>query len=156
MGDKFNWSYPSLFIYSTAVSCTYRAALRHPERFKREIPALVIRCARIGFKPYDTFRDRLRQALVAENNAIAAGELADGGKQDSGATVARSAKGYSIRHSAPKKTRSEANAPAKVVLDGKARVAKRGREYGKSSNLSTLHSPLRRGSRMRKSPDRLQ
>jgi hypothetical protein len=65
--------------------------------------------------------------------------------QGFGATAARSAKARSIRHSAPKNTRSEANAPAKVVLDGKARVVKRGRGEGKSSNLSTLGSPpLRR------------
>jgi hypothetical protein len=78
--------------------------------------------------------------------------------QGSGATAARSAKAHSVRHFAPKKTRSEANTPAKVVLDGKARVVKKGRGGGKSSNLSTLSSPplRRRGTRMRKPPDRFQ
>jgi hypothetical protein len=53
---------------------------------------------------------------------------------------------------------SEANTPGKGVLDGKARVVKRGRGGGKSSNLSTLGSPplRRRGSRMRKPPDGFQ
>ena len=71
-------------------------------------------------------------------------------------TAAKSAKAHSICRSAPKKTRSEANTPARVALDGKARVAKRVRG-GISSNLSTLGSPLlRRGTRMRKPPDRFQ
>jgi hypothetical protein len=76
--------------------------------------------------------------------------------QDSGATAARSAKARSIRHSAPKKRRSEAKTPAVVDPGGKARVAKRGRRGGKSSNLSPLgSSPRRRSTRMRKPPDRL-
>ena len=76
--------------------------------------------------------------------------------QDSGATAARSAKAHSIHHSAPKKTRSKTNILAKVVLDRKAQVKKKRRRYRKSSNLSTLGSPLlqRRGSQIRKPPDR--
>jgi hypothetical protein len=76
MGDCFSRDDPCLRIYSTAVSQTHRVALRHPEwRLKSPLPALVIRCATISYKPYDTFQDRLRQAIVAENKAVAAGEL---------------------------------------------------------------------------------
>jgi hypothetical protein len=77
--------------------------------------------------------------------------------QDSGATASRSVEARSFRHSAPKKTRSEANTPAKGILDGKARVVKRGRGGGQSSNSSTLgSSPRRRSARMRRLPDRFQ
>jgi hypothetical protein len=75
-------------------------------------------------------------------------------RQDSGASTARSAKARSIRHSAPRKARS--TTAAKVVLDRKARVMKRGRGSGKSSNLSTLGSTLRRSTWMRKPPNRFQ
>ena len=72
------------------------------------------------------------------------------------ATAAKSTKAHSTRHSAPKKARSEANTSAKVVLDRKALVVKRGRG-GKSSNLSTLGpSPRRRSARMRRPPEMLQ
>jgi hypothetical protein len=73
--------------------------------------------------------------------------------QVSRATAARSRKA----RSAPRKTRSEAKAPARVVLDEEARVSKRGRRGGEFSNLSILGSPLqRRSTRMRKPPERFQ
>jgi len=74
----------------------------------------------------------------------------------SDAPPGRSATARSTRHPYPKKTRSEVKTPAKVVLDGKARVMKRGRRGAKSSNLSTLGSCPRRSTRMRKPPDRFQ
>ncbi|KAL5331131.1 hypothetical protein ACEPPN_000660 [Leptodophora sp. 'Broadleaf-Isolate-01'] len=77
--------------------------------------------------------------------------------QDSRATATRSVKARSIRRSASNNTRSEAETPAKGVLDGKARVMKMGRWGGKSSNLSALGpSPRRRSTWMRKPPDRFQ
>lgn len=82
MGDRHGRKNPCLRIYSTAVSYTYFATLCHPEkRLRRPLPALIIRCATLSIEPHDTFQDRLRQAIVAENEAIAAGELADGDKQ---------------------------------------------------------------------------
>jgi hypothetical protein len=75
--------------------------------------------------------------------------------QDSKVTAARRVKSRPICRSAPNKTRSEAKTPAKGVPDGKARVMKRGRGGGKSSNLSALDSSTRRrNTRMRKPPDR--
>jgi hypothetical protein len=73
---------------------------------------------------------------------------------DSRVTAARSVKSHPIRRAAPNKTRSEAKIPAKVVLDGKARVIKRGGGAGKSSKVSALGSSLRRSTRNRKRPDR--
>ncbi|KAH9214444.1 hypothetical protein DL95DRAFT_389417 [Leptodontidium sp. 2 PMI_412] len=76
--------------------------------------------------------------------------------QNSRVTAPRSVKASSIRCSAPKKTRSEAEAETNGILDGKARVMKGGRRGGKSNNLSALCSPPRRSIRKRRPRKRLQ
>jgi hypothetical protein len=52
-------------------------------------------------------------------------DIQPGRSQDSRATLARSAKARSIRHSAPKTARSKAKTLAKVVRDEKPRVTRR-------------------------------
>ena len=75
---------------------------------------------------------------------------------DSRINAARSVNSHHIRRAVPKKSRLEANKPAKVVLDGRARVIKKGRGAGKSSEVSALGSRLRRSARLSKAPDRFK
>lgn len=62
----------------------------------------------------------------------------------------------SMGHPVRKKTKSQAKAPLKVLVDGKTRVMKRERGGENFANRSTSALPLRRSTRTRKPPERFQ